>query len=189
MSDITVEVGTQVRGLSSSVFSPVDAATNWTIGTPTDFLLTLSGVADTAARQSDKFDLGANRAKFFELLATVDFTGELPTAGGRVDYYFAPSTSTTQANGNIAGNSGADDDAPGGTTGGTITLAEFLKVCDFIGSLIIHDGAEVQNGKVGVFSPSSRFGQIIVVNESGDVFEADDVEMHTVLNPMRDDVA
>ena len=42
----------------------------------------------------------------------------------------------------------------------------------------------MQNGIVGVFSPSSRYGQLIVVNNSGDAFEADDVEMHQVFNPI-----
>ena len=188
MADITVEVGTQIRFFVGGSFAPVDPATNWTIGTPTDVVMTMASLADTAGRQSDKFDFGANRANRYECLSSVDFTLETPVAGERLDYYFAPSTSSTQANGNVAGNSGADAAAPGGALGG-ITLAEFLKLCDYIGPLIVHDGAVVQNGKVGVFSPSSRHGQLIVVNESGDVLEADDVETHTVFNPLVDDVA
>ena len=186
-NEVLVKVGTQIRFFVTGSFSPVDVATNWTIGTPTDVVLTLSAVADAAGRQSDKFDFGATRAAQYEVLGCVDFTGETPTAGGTIDYYFAPSTHTTQANGNVAGNSGADGAAPDGALG-TITLAEFLKQCDYIGSLIVHDGAVVQNGKVGVFSPSSRYGQIVVVNNSGDAFEADDVEMHQVLNPIVDEL-
>jgi hypothetical protein len=186
-NEVLQKVGTQIRFFVTGSFSPVDAATNWTIGSPTDVVLTLSAVADGAGRQSTKVDLGATRARQYEVLGCVDFTGETPTAGERVDYYWAPSTSTTQANGNVAGNSGADGAAPDGALG-SITLAEFLKQCLYIGSLVVHDGAVVQNGFVGIFSPPGRYGQLVVVNESGDAFEADDVEMHQVMNPIVDEV-
>ena len=188
MSDVTVEVGTQIQLNVTGSYSPADAATDFTIGSPTNVVLTQSALADGAGRQSDKFDFGANRAKEYELLAAVDFTLETPTAGEHVDYYFAPSTSGTAATGNVAGNSGLDAAAPGGALG-SITLAEFLDQCQFIGSLVVHDGASVQNGYVGRFSPTTRRGQIIVVNESGDAFEADDVENCVTLTPMIDDVA
>jgi len=180
---LQVSVGTQIRFFVTGSFSPADAATNWTIGTPTDVVLTLNAVANAAGRQSTKVDLGATRSAAYEVLGCVDFTGEAPTIGATVDYYWAPSTHTTDANGNVAGNSGVDGDAPAGALG-TILLTEFLAQCQYIGSLVVHDGASVQNGMVGVFSPSSRYGQLIVVNNSGDVFEADDVEMHQVFNPI-----
>ena len=44
-----------------------------------------------------------------------------------------------------------------------------------------------RSGFVGVFSPTNRYGQLIVVNNGGDVFEADDVEMHQVMNPIVDE--
>lgn len=189
MSDVTLEVGTQLRFAVAGSFSPADAATDHTIGTPTDVTLTLSGVADDAGRQSDKADLGANRAPRYSCAVAVDFTGETPTAGERVDVFWAPSTSGTQANGNVAGNSGADGAAPDGALG-SITLDEFLKQCVFIGSLIVHDGASVQNSAgIGILVAPERYGQIVLVNRSGDVFEADNVEMAVWLTPMIDDVA
>lgn len=186
-NEVLVKQGTQIRFFVTGTFSPVDAGTNWTVGTPTDVVLTLSAVADGAGRQSDKVDLGAVRAKNYSVFGTVDFTGETPAAIGQVDYYWAPSGITTQGSGNVAGNSGADAAAPGGALG-TITLTEFIAQCQFIGSLQTHDGAVVQNGYVGIFSPSQRFGQMIVVNNSGDAFEADDVEAHTVMNPLIDEI-
>ena len=89
--------------------------------------------------------------------------------------------------GDILGD-GEPKPAPGGALG-TITLDEFLAQCIRIGSLKIHDGAVVQNGYVGSFDPKSRYGQIIVVNRSGDALEADDVENHVVMNPEIPDVA
>ena len=186
-NEVLVKQGTQIRFFVTGSFSPADAGTNFTVGTPTDVVLTLASVVDAAGRQSTKVDLGATRAAQYSVFGAVDFTGETPTAGTTVDYYWAPSASTTQGTGNIAGNSGADAAAPGGALG-SITLAEFILQCQFIGSLVCHDGASVQNGYVGTFSPSERYGQLIVVNNSGDAFEADDVEMHQVMNPIIDEI-
>ena len=182
-----VKQGQQIRFFVSGSFSPADPGSNYTEGTPIDVLLTLASVANTAGRQSDKVDLGATRAARYSVLAAVDYTGETPAADGTVDYYWAPSASNTQGTGNIAGNSGADADAPGGALGG-ITLVEFITQCEYIGSLPTHDGASVQVGYVGTFSPKTRYGQMVVVNNGGDVFEDNDVEMHTVMNPIIDEI-
>lgn len=184
MATLQIQEGTQIRFFVTASFSPADAGTNFTQGTPTDVALTLSGVATAAARQSAKVDLGANRHAVYHLLGCVDFTGETPTAGNTVDYYWLPSTSATEGNGNVAGNSGADAAAPGGAVPGGLTVAEFARMGLYIGSLVLSDDGAVQNGYVGTLAPPTRWGQLLVVNSSGDHFEADDVEMHQVLNPV-----
>lgn len=170
-------------------YSPADDGTNWlaNLTADTNAALTLNALADGAGRQSAKVDLGATRARRYTLLGCVDFTGETPGATGRVDYYWAPSTSGTAANSNVAGNSGGDAAAPDGALG-SITLAEFLLQCVYIGSLFTHDGASVQNGFVGILEPPERYGQLIVVNNSGDAMEADDVEHCQVLVPLTDEI-
>jgi len=187
-NEILVKHGTQIRFFVTGSFSPADAATNWTIGTPTDVVLTLSALADDTGQQSTKVDLGATRARRYALLGCVDYTGETPTAGGTVDYYWAPSTSATQANGNVAGNSGGNGVAPAGAVPGALTLAEFVAMCIPIGSLRVSDDAAVQNGFVGYLTPPTEWGQLIVVNNGGDAFEAGDAEMHQVLVPLVDEV-
>lgn len=187
-NDVLVKQGTQIRFFVTGSFSPADAGTNFTSGTPTDVALTLASVADAAGRQSLKVDLGAARASRYSVFGCVDFTGETPTSGGTVDYYWAPSAHVTQATGNIAGNSGADAALVDGATTTSITVAEFIKQCQFIGKLTVTDDATVQVGYVGTFSPAERYGQMIVVNNSGDAFEADDVEAHTVMNPIVDEI-
>ena len=186
-NEVLQKVGAQIRFCVAASLSPADDGTNWTIGVPTDVALTLASLADGSGRQSAKVDLGATRAREYEVLGCVDFTGEAPTIGGTVDYYWAPSTSGTAANGNVAGNSGGDAAAPDGALG-TILIAEFLLQCVYIGSRVVHDGASVQNGYVGRFSPPGRYGQLLVINNSGDVFEDDDVEMHQVMNPIVDEI-
>jgi hypothetical protein len=186
-NEVLQKVGGQIAFNVSGSFSPADDGTNWTIGSPTEYALTLAGVADAAGRQSIKADLGATRAAAYEVLGCVDFTGETPTQGGTIDYYWMPSTSGTGANGNVLGNSGADADAPGGAVGAP-TLADMIAASIFIGSLPVHDGAAVQNGFVGVLAPPGRYGQLLVVNNGGDAFEDDDVEMHQVFNPIADEI-
>jgi hypothetical protein len=173
-------------GVDASL-NPAADNTNWTddIGTDTcDVVLTLAGVANGAARISSKADLGAIRAEEYALFGCVDFTGETPTQGGTVDYYWAPSTDATAAQGNVAGGAGADADVPDGSMLGSATDDDVAKFCIFIGSLVCHDGASVQNGFVGRFSPPTRWGQLMVFNNSGDAFEDDDVENHQVLSPI-----
>lgn len=186
-SEVLIKEGTAlVFGVSAS-FNPADDGTNWAIGhgDAITHALTLTGLATgTGARQSIKADLGATRAPEYAVLGCVDFTGETPTSGGTVDYYWAPSTSGTGASGNLWGNSGADAAAGDGAVPSGVTLAEFLRECIYIGTIIVTDDAAVQNGFVGVFSPPTRYGQLVVVNNSGDAFEADDVEMHQVMIPL-----
>ena len=175
----------QIRFFVTGSFVPADSATDWTIGTPTDVVLTLAAVAAGAGRQSTKVDLGAVRAPSYSVLGCVDFTGEAAMVSGElIEYWWLPSTHTTAANGNVAGNSGVDGDAPAGPVPAGITLAEFKVMGIYIGALVITDDGAVQNGYVGTFSPPTRYGQLLVINATTDAFEADDVEMHQVMNPI-----
>jgi len=175
-------------GVSGS-FVPVDSGTSWLADVAaSDYswtALTLSALADAAGRQSAKADLGLVRPREWDLFGCVNYTGETPTAGKTIDYYWASSFSGTAGNANLFGNSGGDAACPGGAIG-TLTLAEFLDGCQFIGSLVTSDDAAVQNQQVnksGPWIPTSRFGQLIVVNNGGDAFEADDVEHHQIAVP------
>ncbi len=185
-NEVLVKSGTAIVFGVSGSFSSADAGTQWAAAITA--LLTLSAVADAAARQSDKVDLGATRSKLYAVYGCVDYTGETPVATGSVDYYWAPSTSGTDATGNVAGTSGLDGVAPAGAVPAGITLAEFLKLCVFIGSINTTDDAAVLNAFVGAFEPPARYGQLVVVNNGGDVFEADDVEAHQVLLPLIDEI-
>ena len=81
IQDVAGSTMKQIRFFITGSFNPDDVATNWTIGTPTDVVLTLDAVAAAAARQSAKVDLGALRAEEYDVFGCVDFTGETPAAG------------------------------------------------------------------------------------------------------------
>lgn len=184
---VLVKQGTEIVFGVTASFAPADDATNMATSDAITDVFTLASLADTAGRQSDKVDLGAVRAAQYAVYAAIDLTDETPVQDTTFDFYWLPSTSATQANGNIAGNSGADAAAPGGALG-SLTLGDFKRLGQFIGVLQIHDGAVVQNGLIGVFSPDERWGQMLVINESGDLVEADDVENHVVMKPIEDDI-
>ena len=165
---------------------PADDGTNLTddIGTDTvDVEIDLDAIATAEARQSAKADLGATRALYYNVMASIDFTDETPTDGAVVEFYWAPSTNATAANGNIDGNSGTDADVPSGVVSG-VSDDEFVKHCVFIGILTTNADGGVVTGYVGRLSPPTRYGQLIVFNKSGDVFEADAVESHVVFMPL-----
>lgn len=185
-NEVLVKQGTQIVFGAAATWNPADDGTNLAEGDAITDEMGMTAIADGAGVQSIKIDLGAVRAETYSVFGAFDFTGETPTTGS-VDLYWAPSTSGTQATGNVAGNSGADAAAPDGALG-AITLAEFIIQCQFIGTLSTHDGAVVQNGYVGRFAPTHRYGQMIVVNNANDAFEADEVEHHIVMNPIITDI-
>lgn len=188
-TNILIANGGKICFCVSASLSPVDPATDWRAGeSVTNVLLTLSGLANNTGRQSTKVDLGATRARRYALFGCVDYTGETPVSGNTVDYWWAPSSSGTDANANVAGNSGVDGAAGDGSVLTGITLDEFLAMCKFIGSLTTTDNGAVQNARIGTFEPEERYGQLIVVNKGGVAFEADDIEAHQVLVPLIDQI-
>jgi len=181
---LVLNIGTEIVIGVNDTFNPADTGTRYSDDTTVDYLITLASLANGAGRQSAKIDLTADRPPSHAVFTAVDFTLETPVSGNVVEYYWAPSTHATTGIGNIAGNSGADAVCPGGATPSGITLAEFVKQCISIGNFIVSDDVAVQGGYVGTFMSPTRYGQIIVKNESGDAFESDDVENHVVLKPI-----
>lgn len=186
MSDITLEAGTQIVFADhAGDFGPT-AANDLQQGTPTEVQLSLASVASTAARQSAKVDLGANRAPRYSVMAAIEGAAT-PVTGSRVDFYWNPSPDATAANGNAGLASGAD----AAYDGGAGTLAEGLAQLEFLGSLVMMALAtpNVQVARIGTFVAAERYGSLVVVNNSGAALHSDDVEMHVVLTPIVDDVA
>jgi hypothetical protein len=67
-------------------FSPT-AANTLEVGTPTDCQLSLASVADGAARQSAKVDLGTERAEVYKVRAAFELAAT-PTAGDVIELYW-----------------------------------------------------------------------------------------------------
>ena len=156
------------------------------IGTPTEVELDLLNLLDTAAEQSAKADLGAVRASRYVVTACIEFQLASPTTGTLVEFYWAASGQSTAANGNPGYTTGV----VGAYTGTPAELAEGIAQLAFIGSLTVSADQEFQIADVGIFSPTHRFGMLIVKNETNvTICDTDIIESAVVLTPIVDDIA
>lgn len=147
----------------------------------TEAQLSLASLADTAARQSAKVDLSANRAREYHVRAAFEFAAT-PVAGDVVELYWAPSQHATAGTGNAANVTGVD----AAYSGYSSNLGASVLQLQFIGVFICTAQATgtIQVAEVGVFSPPERYGSLIVKNEAGAAFHSDDVESHVVFDPI-----
>lgn len=185
-NEVLQKTGTQlVFADHANDFNPA-AGTSLEQGTPTDVQIQLASVGDTAARQSAKVDLGATRAAQYGVGAAFEIAST-PTAGDVIEIYWAASPDATAGNGNPGGVSGSD----AAYTGYSSNLAASVKQLELIGVFICTAQAtgtvQVQT-RCGVFSPTERYGTLVVKNESGAALHSDDVEIHVVLTPIIDEI-
>lgn len=154
-------------------------------GTPTVVDLTLSSIADAAAKNSDQVDLGSTRPQMMHVIAAIEWFAAV-SAGGTVDFYWSPSANSAVA----GGNPGHPDGVDGAWTGdGGGTVAETVKQLVYIGSLVTTDLQGVQIGVVGSFEPTHQYGQLIVVNNSGTTLcGTDDIESSVLMYGTVDEV-
>jgi len=180
---VTQKEGTQILFNVAANYNPVTALNDIEAGTPTDVALDLTSIAVAEARASTKVDLTANRAAAYAVTAAIEWA-TAPAAGNTVDLYWAPSAVSTAGTGNPGNVSGTDADY----TGTPATLAEGLAHLIFIGSLILTVDANIQVATVGVFSPPTRYGMMVMHNNSADV-TGDDVETAIAMDPIIDEIA
>lgn len=134
--------------------------------------LSMADVANGAGRESAKADLGANRPSLYDVQAAFEFVAA--NSGEVVALYWLPSNRSAASEGNVHSVGGADAGAPSGFG----DLSELTKAATVIGNFICTDDATtvVQMKSVGIFVPTTRYGILLVVNESGGAIHSDDVE-------------
>jgi len=163
-------------------FSPT-AANDLRSGTDTQCELVLLNLADTAAAQSAKVDLGAHFAERYACVACIEMQVAVATAGEAVEFYWSASPSATAGTANM----GAASGAAAAYSGYSSDLADSVKQLLYIGSMVMTNDAvdSVQIGYVGDLFPPHRYGSLIVKNETGQtICDTDDIEAHIVLNPV-----
>ena len=184
-NEVLQKVGTQIS-FADHATDFVGGATKTSIEVAgTDVQIDLTGLAAAAGRESAKFDFGAIRARKYSILGTLEFA-TAPVTGEVVDFYLAPTSNSTAANGNVMSIDGVDAAAPSGFS----TLKELTDACKWIGSFVCSADATttVQNASCGVFSPPERYGILIVVNNTSDAIHSDAVECNIVFNPIVDEI-
>lgn len=163
-------------------FSPT-AANDLRKGTDTQVELVLLNLADAAAAQSAKADLGVHFAERYSCIACIEMQVAAATAGEVVEFYWSESSSSTAATGNMGGASGS----AAAYSGYSADLADSVLQLKKIGSMVMTDDAvdSQQIGFVGELWPSNRYGSLIVKNECGQtICDTDDIEAHVVLSPV-----
>ena len=175
----------QISFATHGTYAP--AATNIIeIGTPTEVELALIDLLDTAAEQSAIADLGAARAARYVVTACIEYEVAAPTTGTFIEFYWAATGQATAANGNPGFTTGV----VGPYTGTPADLDEALAQLQPIGSLQVTADIEFQIADIGTFSPTHRYGMLIVVNETGQtICDTDVVESAVVMTPIVDDIA
>lgn len=175
--EILVQSGTAIVFADVTDHAP---ATANNLGTRTH-QLDLTSVANNAARQSAKVDLGAAWAEEHAVIAALEIAAT-PTAGNVVEFWWAPSPNATASTANPGGVSGAD----AAYAGYSSNLDASVKQLQFIGEFVCTAQATgtVQIARVGSFRPKHRYGSLIVYNKSGAALHSDAVEMSVLVSPL-----
>ncbi len=187
-NEILVKTGgvpKQIRFRDVTDFSP-DATNTLIVGTPTDVQLITTGLAAGAYFNSTKGDIGALRAASYSVMSVIEW-GSAPTVGGTIQYWWAPSPNSTAANGNPGGVDGVDG-AYVGYGAAAADADEAVAQLTHIGDMVVTGDSGVQIAFIGVLIPQARHGCLVIKNNSDTVLFTDDVEMHTVLTPMTDEI-
>ena len=183
---LKLTVGTPIVLADTTDYSP---AANNNLGTRTD-QIDLTSLGDAVARESAQIDFGENRAPLWQLGAAFELAAT-PTAGEVINIYLAPSNSGTAAVGNPAGVTGTAG-APGTDYAGySSNLASSLKQLMFLGSFVttVQATGTIQvDTNIAEFVPPSRYGTIVVENQSGAAFHSDMVESSIVMTPVEHQV-
>ena len=145
----------------------------------------LTSLADAAARQGAKADLGATRAQRFAVTLCVEMA-VAPVSKTTVALYWAASPHATAATMNPGGCSGADA-AYTGTAGDS--MDDSLMQLIFIGNLILTaDATTVLQSQTFILFPPHRYGMPVVDNNGGQAMHSDAVECFVSLTPLIDEV-
>ncbi len=142
----------------------------------------LTSIADDAARQGAKVDLGATMAPLYSVELDAEFD-VVPTAGEVVEVYFGWSGDATVGDRNPGGLTGAD----AAYTGLNSNLIDTLKQLDGPYVLVCSAAAgapDDQRAYLGVIRPLNRYVSVVVMNTSGQALEGDAVEMYLALYPL-----
>lgn len=170
--------GTQIL-VANSTYNPADP--NHDLGASITDDIDMVGLTADQARGSVKIDLGATRAPKYYIRMAMEWATD---AVGTVDLYWSASHSATAAIGNEGETTGADGDYSGYDT---LTLAEALLHMSFIGSFIAganNTADGIQIGSVGHWSSPTRYGVLVVHNNTADTFHSDSVEMAIAFDPI-----
>lgn len=131
--------------------------------------ITMTSVANNAARQSAKCDFGASRARRYLFIAEVEMEAT-PTAGAVIEFHMGWSNSATAGTDNPGGMSGTDS----AYSGYSSNLDASVRQLSYLGDLICtaQATATVQRAIIGIIEARLQYGSLSVYNKSGAAFHS-----------------
>lgn len=126
-----------------------------------DYAITLTSVTNGNGRQGAKGDMGANRARIWDVLFTSSVGTAVTAPTQELELWWAASDSATAGTDNPGNCDGTDNTY-------NTTPDEVKQQLLFIGSLILSNnrGTNIQKQWLS-FSPPCRYGMPVVVNKTG----------------------
>ena len=155
-NEVLIKTGTPVVWADSTDYSSTNS------GLTRTHQLLLENLANGAARQGAKADLGATRSRRYTVRVGFEFNSA-PTAGLLVEVWWSSSFSATAGTGNTGGTSGTDSAYKAAEED------EWKQQLIAMGSLVATaDGNTTpQYQDIGTFEAPDRYGMPVVVNKSG----------------------
>jgi len=180
-NEVLLKSGTPVVWADTTDYSPAGGV----IYTRTH-QIDLTSLADAAARQGAKADLGATRAARYVVRLCLEADVQLASAV-TAEVYFGWSNHATVGLDNPAELTGADA-AYTGTTGDSI--ADSVKELDgpyvYVGTSDVAPIMLPMN--IGILTPVQRYVSPVIVNNLDQALEGDAVEMYLALIPIVDEI-
>ena len=143
-----------------------------------DYGITFASVADNAARQGAKGDLGASFAEEWGVLFAIETGSVAPSAGEAYELWWAGSPNTTAGTDNPGGASGTDSAYKAGE------VDEWKKQLMFVGALSCTNDANTIQTQMLSFSPKFRYGMPVIVNKSGQTANSSNTNHRAVFYPL-----
>ncbi len=176
-NEVLVKNGTQICWADTTDFGDSPVARTLQID--------LTSLADGAAREGAKADLGATRAARYSVTLRIELD-VAAASGAVVDLYMGQSPHGTAGTANPGGLTGADA-AYTGTAGDSV--GDSIVQCSWVGSLACTSDADtVIQQSTFAFVPSERYVIPVVFNNAGQAFEGDAVEMSVLMTPLIDEI-
>lgn len=141
----------------------------------------LTDLANGAARQGAKADLGATRAKQYSVTVCVEMALS-PASLASIDIYWAASPHATAATMNPGGCTGVDA-AYTGTAGDS--LDDSLPQLLYLGSIsLTSDTDPVLHSQTFTLFPPHRYGMPVIDNNGGQAMHSDAIECFFAMTPI-----
>lgn len=160
--------------MANEILQKYGTATTWT-SSGGDLAITLTSLANAGARMGASLDLGATRAKTYEIWLQIDPNAS-PTDGNVVSLYLTGSAD----NGLWTGADATPSDA-------AFTVTDTLRNMIHVGDLICDATTDLQVQKFTV-TDLPRYIAPVVWNNSGQALTATGTDQKIILYPVKDEI-